>query len=303
MGLASLVFTNSIDMINPENYPDAGQMSFQTIIWAGMGIMNLIAIALTIAVPLITNSLVMNTGSIAPAITPFAAAGAAGGALMGKLAAKGATKAAKTGGTGVANMGSNIANKALSSVANNEALRDAMPGVNSALSGFGMPHPAKQRLADGVKNSEGPRPGSGQHKLDTLEKTAAVQSAKSSRPSSVVSNGTNVDAFGESSKQSTVNVSDKKLDELQLEPMESNSSSSVGSGDTVSESKSASSTALNVTDKTLSATNEELELTALESASSTQSEEPATSSKSKQRKGVFIDKTLKAQGKRPSTKA
>lgn len=170
MGFASTAFQQAIDGISVHEYSNTGELAFKTIMWACMSIMNLIAIAITLSVPMLTFAIVSNSGNIAASVMPFAAAGAAGGAFVGKKSADLAQGGAKAAGRGAYNNLNSMAGSALGKVANSEAFRDAMPGVNSALNGMGFSHPSQKRHAEGLKaqTSEGSRPGSVAHKFESF---------------------------------------------------------------------------------------------------------------------------------------
>lgn len=314
MGLASTVFQQAIDGISVHEYSNTSELAFKAILWAGMSIMNLIAIAITLSVPMLTFAIVSNSGNIAASVMPFAAAGGAAGAFVGKKTGglvesgvKSAGKSAgKAAGRGVYNSANNMANSVLGKVASNEALRDAMPGVNSALNSMGLTHPSKTRLAEGLKAqaSEGPRPGSVAHKFESLEKTPAMSSANSIRSTSVSDNGSQISSTGDS-KTSQPGAPKEAGSSLSLEPLEDSSpiterSSTNRSSNTISKSRA------DVEQATLKLETESMgsglaahdQSPDHETTSEQSNEGGQSQNRKKARKGVMVDKTLKAQGKR-----
>lgn len=133
MILVGQVFESALGGIDPQDYPDIGNLGFQIIVWASMTVMNIMAMAITIAIPLATNSLVSNSGSIASTVLPFSAAGMASGATLHKVGSEAAKRT-----WDIARDGAKVGARMMAA---NEELRDSNPMLNTALTGLGFPRP------------------------------------------------------------------------------------------------------------------------------------------------------------------
>lgn len=187
MGLATQSIGGAITQIQSHPVVMDSPSTAQPIVYGLMIIVSFLFIGITVSAPLVTNALVTNSGNIAAAVIPFAAAGTALGAMIGKTSFN---TARKQGGRIAGNVGQDMERgaRSLATDARKGNLGGGLQAVANTVSTMaGGTSSLKPAPPSRTARQFGPpppaRPGSVAHELGPASATA-TSSAQSSRATS-----------------------------------------------------------------------------------------------------------------------